>query len=422
MPNGNILALVWKAYSKEEALALGRLISPDVLWSEKIIEIMPNFENGTGEIIWEWDIWDHLVQNVDPNKDKHGDITNPGLININYSTRGFMDSDWLHFNSIDYNPELDQIVISNHNFSELWVIDHSTTTEEARTNKGGKYGKGDNILYRWGNPEAYGHGTNEDQKLFLQHDPHWIGQGLKDEGKIMIFNNQAGTPEGKEYSSVIIIEPPMDDNNNYIYDNGKAFGPEEALWKYEDEPKTDFYSMAVSGAQRLSNGNTLICAGWVGSAFEIDENKNKVWKYVNPINIDGKIGEQGQILNFNQIFRAERFSPNFAGFAGKDLTPKGYIETGSEFTCQIFDGGTNSVGIIDNSNIKLHIIDNSLHLVSPNIISSVSIYSIGGRLLAEQWNNSQTLQVDLNKLNNGVYIGIVEEQNGQLTQFKFLID
>ena len=52
------------------------------------------------------------------------------------------NADWTHFNAVDYNPELDQIVISVHAFSEIWIIDHSTTTAEAAGHKGGRAARG----------------------------------------------------------------------------------------------------------------------------------------------------------------------------------------------------------------------------------------------------------------------------------------
>ena len=100
-----------------------------------------------------------------------------------------MPADWTHFNSVDYNPELDQIVVSPREFGELWVIDRSTTIEEAAGRTGGNSGKGGSLLYRWGNPAAYKSGSRADQKLFYQHDPKWIPPGLPGAGNILVFNN-----------------------------------------------------------------------------------------------------------------------------------------------------------------------------------------------------------------------------------------
>ena len=75
-----------------------------------------------------------------------------------------------HANGIDYNADLDQIVLSFREVSEFWVIDHNTTTEEAA-------GPAGDLLYRWGNPEAYDRGKPADRQLFFQHDAKWVPDG-----------------------------------------------------------------------------------------------------------------------------------------------------------------------------------------------------------------------------------------------------
>jgi len=89
--------------------------------------------------------------------------------------------------------------------------------------------------------------------------------------------------------------------------------------------------MNISGAQRLPNGNTLICDGPHGIFFEVTAAKEVVWKYINPVVASGPLtqgdpiptGQQGQE---NNVFRAYRYAPNYAGLAGKDLTPGDLIE------------------------------------------------------------------------------------------------
>ncbi len=163
LPNGNILAVVWDAYTSAEATAAGRTTSGSTLWSEKIVEIEPDLINGGGTVVWEWKAWDHLVQDENAAADNYGSVAEaPQLIDLNYVFNNASNQDWLHINSVDYNPDLDQIVLSNHNFSEIWIIDHSTTTLEASGHTGGNSGMGGDLLYRWGNPQAYDQGDADD--------------------------------------------------------------------------------------------------------------------------------------------------------------------------------------------------------------------------------------------------------------------
>ncbi|GIR57077.1 MAG: hypothetical protein CM15mP64_4890 [Candidatus Neomarinimicrobiota bacterium] len=40
------------------------------------------------------------------------------------------NGDWKHLNSIDYNEDLDQIIISSRHHDEIYIIDHSTTMKK----------------------------------------------------------------------------------------------------------------------------------------------------------------------------------------------------------------------------------------------------------------------------------------------------
>jgi hypothetical protein len=335
LPNGNILAIAWERKTREEALAAGRsadLLKVNELWADHILEIRPIYPD-SAEIVWEWHAWDHLIQDEDASKPNYGVVAeHPERISINYPNdlKASRNMDWMHTNGIAYNAAFDQIMISVRDFNEVWVIDHSTTTAEAAGSTGGTCGKGGDLLYRWGNPEAYDTGGPEDQKLFLHHDAHWIENGKPGEGNILVFNNGKGRP-GEQNSSVDEFVPPVDARGFYLRTAGMAFGPDSAAWSYEAPVPTDFYAFNISGAQRQANGNTLICNGPWGEIFEVTPEKEIVWRYVVPVTQAGPV-KQGTTLGGgvggtdNQVFRAPRYTADFPGFAGRDLTAGDPVE------------------------------------------------------------------------------------------------
>ena len=328
LPNGNLLLLVRRTRTRDEAVAAGAdpaFVPPQGIEYEAVVEV-----GGGGEIVWEWSLWDHLIQDFDPDKANYGDVAgHPELVDLNFQLeRAFErritrrpELDWIHANSIDYHPGLDRIAISARNFSELWIIDHGTTTEEAA-------GRGGDLLYRWGNPRAYRAGTAADQRLFWPHHVHWIEPGLPGAGNLLMFNNGmefAGHARG--WSSVVELALPAD---------GRGYRPGEPapVWTYEADPPAVFYSAFMSGAQRLPNGNTLIASGDEGTVFEVTPGGRTVWKYVNPQHRGARL-RQGDLALAparpgptwgNQLYRATRYAPDHPGLACLDLAPKGTIE------------------------------------------------------------------------------------------------
>ena len=301
LPNGNVLMIAWETKTRTEAIAAGRnpsTVTNQGLMIDHVIEVKPTGPT-SGDIVWEWHAWDHLIQDFDSSKDNYGFVgEHPELADINFGSFFMSNTDWLHTNSIDYNPEFDQIVLSVHNFNEIWVIDHSTTTQEAASHSGGISGKGGDLLYRWGNPEAYDAGTTNDQKLFFQHGTSWIKPGCPGEGHILVFNNGNDRPSG-QYSTVDEFIPPVDSNGEYYLEPGSAYGPEDYTWSYSATPPTDFYSYYCGDAIRLKNGNTLICDGVAGKFFEVTPEKDIIWQYVNPY----------PMPSFNDVFKIDYIPP-----------------------------------------------------------------------------------------------------------------
>src|SRR4051812_46940904 len=73
LPNGNVLLIVWELKTAEETVAAGR--SPDSVdgpWLvDSVVEIRPTGKT-TGQIVWEWHVWDHLIQDRDKSKANYG--------------------------------------------------------------------------------------------------------------------------------------------------------------------------------------------------------------------------------------------------------------------------------------------------------------------------------------------------------------
>lgn len=320
LPNGNVLITVWEKKVTEEYVEAGRnpaTIPNNVMWIDVIYEIKKTGKT-SGEVVWSWSSWDHLVQNRDESRSNYGDPTAPNRIDVNQS-RGLKDklfSDWLHINSVSYEPSRDEIILSVHAFDEIWVISRKTGE----------------LLYRWGNPQRYGRGDEEDHILFSQHDVHWVKDGLRGAGNILIFNNKvAGYNVNiyNNYSSVLEVKPPLTASGEWPEpaEDG-TLPPCEVVWEYTGVPDAKFYSSNFAGAQRLETGGTLICVGVHGVLFELDANGERVWEYVNPIFSSGPGLKRLENWNTlppgggNTLFRAYKYTPDYPAFAGRNLSRK----------------------------------------------------------------------------------------------------
>ncbi len=351
LPNGNILAIAWEAKSLEDTQQMGRVpeMTPEGgIWPDMIVELEPQPPDGA-RIVWEWHAWDHMIQNHDERLDGYGDPSaHPELIDVNagpqppddlpdeersrYQEIGHVPedsehdpaADLMHTNAIAYNATLDQIAVSVLAYNEIWIIDHSTTTEEARGHDGGRWGRGGDLLYRWGNPRAYGRGDEAQQRTFGQHDVRWIPEGLPGAGNMLVFSNNVPGPEDP-HSTVFEITPPMDETTGYVLTGSDPYGPTTPRWSYAAPDPTSFHSPFISGAHRLPDGHTLITSGGPGRFFEVTRDGEIVWEYRSPNS--GDVDPTDDTLQFlirqfpYAAFRATKLLPDHPALQGRDLTP-----------------------------------------------------------------------------------------------------
>jgi len=364
LPNGNLLFIAWERLSPAEAIALGRRpeeVGAAGLWTDAVFEVRPTPPVG-GEIVWSWHAKDHLVQDLDPAKPNYGVIADrPGRIDINFdyvlpaevdeealraeaerkkqmAALGYgggdddeedededakskaaqgppprdldKSGDWMHTNAVDYDAVNDLIVLSSPELCEVFIIDHSTTTAEARGSTGGRRGRGGDLLWRWGNPASHDAGGKSEQRLFYQHDPTFLS-APSGELRLLVFNNGGDRPDKKNRSEVLELVLPFDAERGFATPPRAPFGPATPVWRYEDAET--FYSAFISGARRLSSGNTLICSGAPGRIFEVTAKGEIVWDYLNVHGGDFKAPEHAGNAPPLALYRSDRYAPDHPG-------------------------------------------------------------------------------------------------------------
>ena len=133
-----------------------------------------------------------------------------------------------------------------------------------------------------------------------QHNPTFL-----DNGHVLLFDNGPHR-RGVCHSRIVEIDP---------VDN-------QIAWEYRGDPPISFFSYHISGADRLPNGNTLICEGAPGRIFEVTPTKDIVWEYISPFVGKSGDGVGGTASGFaNSVFRAHRYGPDHPALQGKDLDP-----------------------------------------------------------------------------------------------------
>lgn len=260
LPNGNVLFIAWERISSSIASQAGVDTITTDIFPEVIVEVNPT----TNQIVWEWHSFDHIVQDRFDTLPNFANVSdNPQLIDINYNA--VENGDIMHANGIDYDAEKDVIYLSVNFYHEVWVIDHSTTTAEAATDSGGNYNKGGNLLYRFGNPEAY-QNTHGERIFNNNHFPNLLEGNEPGAGNMLVYGN------GNDINQSTVFELDLPDNFSLLPNTDNEPG---IVWSFTHP---DLYFGRISGAVRLKNGNTLIAEGDYGF-WEVTPNNDIVWKY-----------------------------------------------------------------------------------------------------------------------------------------------
>lgn len=318
LPNGNVLAIAWEYIPQSEALAMGRQedkLSTDGLWPDVVIEYAPN-ETGGAERVWMWRASDHLVQDQDQMLPTYGNpAEHPEKININAvgpNSRAD-DADWMHCNSIDYDPIHQHIMLSCRHTEELYIISHNLSWAQSNGSMG-------DLIYRWGNPLNYDLGSSAEHYTVVQHDAHFIPSGHPYAGSISYFSNEMSGP-----SKVGIITPTR---------NGDAFVLNKTSGMYDPpQPNVEFTLPAgwgprfQSGATLLPNGQFMVSHSLRGKIGQIGTDSQIDWEYNLPFNPGGQIAARDNRFFPPVFFKAEWLDVNDPRLHSLPLARMGVIET-----------------------------------------------------------------------------------------------
>jgi hypothetical protein len=417
LPNGNILLLIHDEYTPDEVIALGK--DPSTVGAtfklDKIIEIEPLLGNAAN-VVWEWKFIDHLIQDFDAGKPNFGVVADhPELLDFNHAQSHA--TDFTHANGMDYNANLDQILISARHTNEIYIIDHSTTTVEAAIHSGGNNDKGGDLLWRFGNIATYGAGMESDQKLRLQHDAKWITSVNPEENNISVFNNGSDGTIGQ--SSVHKLSP-QDSSGFYKMESG-AFLPNDFSETWSGTINgTTVNEGKKSGVQVLSNGNFLLTETSIGRVSEVNLVDGTLWSYSVPVGngfIYNQFDAMDQSTNSNDIFRGENYATDFPGFVGKDMSGNGIIENVNDNSSACILGVSE---ISESSKIEIiNTLSNGTILLSKKFNGIAQVYNMNGQLVASEKvnsNNSFSIQIK-----QGLYIVQLIENKQSVLNTKIFI-
>lgn len=276
-------------------------IAPVTLEDDRLLEI-----DASGKIVWEWKISDHIAE-LKLDEGARAAINSGGA-----GARGTFDA--LHINSATYvgpNQWFDagdkrfapeNVIISSRQASFISIV--------ARDGK---------IVWQLGPDFSRSKEEKAIGQIIGQHHAHLIPPGLPGAGNLLVFDNGGSSGYGTPTS----IAP----NGQGIYARATSRVLEinpatlELKWSYTNP---NFFSTNISGAQRLPNGNTLITEGAPGRIFEVTNDRQIVWEYMNaPVKTSAR--------RSNSVYRAYRIPYDWLPQAGKPQERAVHAPAAGEF-------------------------------------------------------------------------------------------
>ena len=212
-------------------------------------DILQEIDN-KGNLIWQWIAHEHLDPDID--------IGCPLCSRIA----------WPHINSIAILQD-GNILLSLYKNNTLIIIDK----------------KSGDIVWRWGMEEL----------------AHPYSLSLLENDNILLFDSGYHS-KGIDLSNSRILE--------IVPYKG------EVVWCFEEKKARHgmlFYSSSVSSCQKLPNANVLICEGNTGRIFEITEEGDLVWEYINNLpRIETSVIDS----KHSKLFSAYRYGIDYSGLEG----------------------------------------------------------------------------------------------------------
>ncbi len=229
-----------------------------------------------GNIVWDWLLTDHWYELGFDEIARAVYSRNPRpMTTVNYTKETYFNNcayvgpnKWYDQGDQRFHP--DNIIVDIRSWNTSFII--SKKTKEIVWKIGPDYSS---------DPRLAKIGT-----IIGQHHVHIIPKGLPGEGNVLIFDNGGEAAFGNSnpnsfdgvyhtrrwYSRVLEINPVT----------------LELVWQYGDHPDPivramiRFFSPYCSSAQRLPNGNTLICECVGGRVFEVNPKGAIVWEFADP--------------------------------------------------------------------------------------------------------------------------------------------